>query len=329
MSSVYPWQQTYWQHFYQLNKTDKLAHAILLSGAPGLGKAKFAERLSQLLLCEKQSVCGDCQSCQLNLAATHPDKMLVQSEEGSKTIKIDQIRQVLNCVLHKPMIAKRRVVVIEHIENLTNEAANCLLKTLEEPVGNAVLIVTTDHYSLLSATIRSRCQNYCFTCPDRMLSIEWLSNNTTASREHVEVALSLAKQSPLDAKQLLDDDLLELRYQWWQKVLALTRQELDFSVFSSWFVKQNINGLMGFWLSVVEDLQCLFNGTCSNNQLINRDFSSDLQRLSKYINYTKLYQFWQCLLNGLVAINYNPSANNLLMIEKLQVDWLNLIEVKR
>ena len=142
---------------------NKFPHAVIFSGVEGIGKRKIAEICAAALLCENSNVepCGTCQSCKMLAAGSHPDFYVVELEK-SKVIKIAQIRDLQNEVLLQPNHSTCRVVIIDGAEFMNNAAANCLLKTLEEPTGQTIFILTTANRAGLLMTLRSRCSTVNF-----------------------------------------------------------------------------------------------------------------------------------------------------------------------
>lgn len=162
---IYPWQMSVWQQLGQ--NWAQQPHAWLLFGAEGTGKLAFAENLAQALLCEQPSAdhtpCQHCPSCCLFIQHTHPDYLLLQPEaqDGSERkrtqIKVEAIRQILDFVHLSAHRGGRRVVVIEPAESMNPQAANALLKVLEEPPAGVVFLLVSHHKDRLLPTIKSRC----------------------------------------------------------------------------------------------------------------------------------------------------------------------------
>ena len=145
----------------------KIPHAIIFSGAEGIGKRKIAEIFAASLLCENLTdgePCGVCPNCKLMAGKSHPDFYVVEPEatKTTRNIKIGQIRALQSQVALKPVQAERRVVIIDGAEFMKKEAANCLLKTLEEPPGATIFILITANRAGLLMTIRSRCMTINF-----------------------------------------------------------------------------------------------------------------------------------------------------------------------
>ncbi len=146
---------------------DAVAHAYIYVGRPHVGKMTLALNLAQALNCEaSEPPCGECSSCRKIGSAKHADVQVISltsagSAGESKVraeISIGQIRQLQHHASLPPFEGKCKVFIIDEAEHLSIEAANCLLKTLEEPVGRVVFILLTANDSLLPATVISRCQ---------------------------------------------------------------------------------------------------------------------------------------------------------------------------
>lgn len=137
-------------------------HAYLFAGPPGLGRRSLALRFAQALNCQTPPdagiPCGTCRDCKQIEAMQHADLTVVQAETEGGTLKVDQIREARRTLTFKPYQSKYRVAIFLRFQEANDNAANALLKTLEEAPSYAVLILTTDHPEQLLSTIVSRCE---------------------------------------------------------------------------------------------------------------------------------------------------------------------------
>ncbi|WP_133407102.1 DNA polymerase III subunit delta' [Parashewanella tropica] len=167
------------QVFYNQLNSDSLPHAQLLGIESGYGAELLLAHLAQTALCEKltsKGACGFCRGCHLVEAGNHPDLHTIKPD-GSQ-IKVDQVRQLCQSLATTAQQSGRRVAVIHHCEKLNQAAANALLKTLEEPGDDTLLLLQTDSPNLLMATISSRCQKLAIKKPDKKQILDWLSQHS-------------------------------------------------------------------------------------------------------------------------------------------------------
>jgi len=189
-----------------------LPHALLLSGPRGIGKLAFARALSQGLLCEtpapRGSACGTCSGCLWFDAGTHPDyrqvePALVESETEDAvkktTISVEQVRALADFVNISSHRGGAKVIVIEPAEALNVNAANALLKSLEEPPSGTFFLLVSHRPHQLLPTIRSRCQSIALRAPDRAAAAAWLAQQGVQA---AEVALAHVGNAPLLALEL-------------------------------------------------------------------------------------------------------------------------------
>lgn len=205
---------------------DRLASTFLFVGPPGIGKRAFAEKLAQTLLCSESpaaemSPCGNCTSCRQVLAHTHPDLILIEKPADKSSIPLaafvgDDARRMREGLCHdialKPFMGGRKVAIIDDADYLNEESANCLLKTLEEPPPNSVLILIGTSSDKQLPTIRSRAQTIRFQPLDRLVVAGLLESRGLAADRTQAVRLSeFAEGSLQRALELADDDLWAFR----------------------------------------------------------------------------------------------------------------------
>ncbi|MGB1310097.1 MAG: DNA polymerase III subunit delta' [Leucothrix sp.] len=235
---IYPWQQASWNQLSQGRQQNHMPHALLLAGPEHCGKFDFASSLAKSLLCESrdndtQVACNRCKSCSLFEAGSHPDYTSVQLAEKKSQIVVDQIRGLNEFVYLSRSYEGSRVVIISPVERLNINAANSLLKTLEEPPAKTVLILVSSNPSALIPTIRSRCQVLHLPQPTHQQALQWLATHDLENP--VEELLLAATGKPMLAKQLDEGERLATRKQLATDILKLLRGSVSLvSVAKQW-----------------------------------------------------------------------------------------------
>lgn len=209
---MHAWNQPLRQRLMQ--DTERLPHAMLLSGPPGIGKQALALGMAQDLLCTapdaQGAACGHCQGCHWFTQATHPDFRLIEPEVDEETgkqrseIRIEQVRDLVDFFALTAHQRGWRIAVIAPAERLNIAAANGLLKTLEEPPPHSLLILISHHPRRLPATVRSRCQQFAMALPARSEALDWLVAQAVPSDQTVAL-LEEAGGAPLAALALYGD----------------------------------------------------------------------------------------------------------------------------
>ena len=191
----------------------KLPHALLLSGIDGIVKRAFSQSLAENLLCQKPTIagpCGSCDSCFQLLADSHPDFRKLVPEGANAAIKVDPVRAMVDWLQLTAGQSSYRIALLEQADTLNRNAANSLLKTLEEPGDHAILILCATRAGALPATVRSRCQKVTLKITDQSAAIKWLTGQVedpaTALAEASGgpyLAVSNASEEAAAAKELL------------------------------------------------------------------------------------------------------------------------------
>lgn len=241
---IYPWQKADWSRITR--NPGQTHHAWLLIGRSGIGKREFALKYAQYLVCQRTSStqtlpCGDCQNCRLFEAGTHPDFHVITTEaeavngrstlisqyseryqdsrerdrktKPGRIISIDQIRRLIDRFSTHTHISAVRVALILPADRMNINAANALLKLLEEPPSSTVFILVSAESGRLPSTIRSRCIGHNMMTPGEEAALSWLEQGSgkAQGRGQSRIALKSATGGPLDARVLIEEGLLELQ----------------------------------------------------------------------------------------------------------------------
>ncbi|MFD1099985.1 DNA polymerase III subunit delta' [Shewanella litorisediminis] len=172
-----PWLSQPLADFTAMLTAGRMPHAVLVGVDEGLGAASLLGQLAQTALCTSPALsgpCGHCKSCQLFLAGNHPDFYPIKADGFQ--IKIDQIRELIGRLSTTAQQGGRRVAVIEAAERMNTASANALLKTLEEPGANTLIILHSNTPTRLLPTLQSRCQKLAFVAPNQRQIADWLTD---------------------------------------------------------------------------------------------------------------------------------------------------------
>lgn len=206
-------------------RSGKTAHAYIFEGPSGCGRRKTALALVQALFCgsDGDDACGACPSCRKVATGNHPDVHVVKPLPDKRDISISQLRDVQRDLSMRPYEAPRPACIVEPADRMNTSSANSFLKTLEEPPGNAVIILITENADMLLPTIRSRCQLVRFAplSPEqvRLLLEQGGMDSAAASllaplaNGSMERALELDNDSLAQRRDLLTRHLAEISLQ--------------------------------------------------------------------------------------------------------------------
>ncbi len=332
---IYAWQQSQWQQIDKLLASNRLPHAIFLQGNKGIGKTDFAIAMAHAVLCQQPTsdhqACGSCSACKLLAADTHPDlyHLAPTPPQNSKSknpmlnIRIDVIRDLCERLNQTSQYGVYRVAVIEQADQLTLGAANSLLKTLEEPGQNVLIVLTSARAHRLPVTIRSRCQVMRFNVPDVSQSLSWLKQQPEqlqekASDDQLRQALRYAYDAPLTALENLQD---KERHEVLGDAMTASvsgKNSLEYALKLAKFPKiQTLESMQG-WVSDLAKLM-LCDG---DSDIINQQYRSKLQTLANKVNQQRLFRF-QEQLNFSIS-HSSIAVNEQLLWENLLLSWDNL-----
>lgn len=320
MINEYPWLEPYRERLTAVHWQKRFPHALLLTGQTGMGKAVFADELACFLLCERpkdgMSPCRECTSCTLFEAGSNPDYFRLTPEEDSRVIKIDQVRHLSEHLSLTSHGNGYKVAVLTPADGLNVNAANGLLKTLEEPSDNTVLVLVSAHPARLPATIRSRCQEVRILAADRESTTRWLA--TRYDGPSPEVYLALANGAPLQALQLAQEQALEERQRRFHALVGIhAGQESPLTVAQGWAADEDLKGLrwMREWL--MDMLRIRLSGQTQGIHGI--DLQDGLSALARKLDSRVLFG----LLDGINRMLKlaDSTLNRQMMMEDILLAW--------
>ncbi|BCT88836.1 DNA polymerase III subunit delta' [Acinetobacter variabilis] len=320
-AQIYPWQQQVWETL--TGRFPKLGHGLLFYGKKGCGKEAFAQQFLAWVLClnrQPDGPCGECGSCQWLKADTHPNYVYISTDEDNKKqnakIKIEKIRDLLPFV--QQTVDGWRVVVIEPAEALNIASSNALLKTLEEPGENIVIILLADHYLKLPATIRSRLQHFAL---DRISSVQFSEyvevQLPEAGSSQQQLLMNLSNQMPLQAVEVAQSSWLPLRQEFiedWKK-LAI-QKNMPMAIATKWNKSLSFGEFGQMFEYLLSDLICV-----KLNQAV-KNIDLDFNVLAEQYSLETLFEIYEDFQRAKQYLEQNVQSN--LVLDELCIKLMNL-----
>jgi len=320
-AKIYPWQQQVWETL--TGRFPKLGHGLLFYGKKGCGKEAFAQQFLAWVLClnrQPKGPCGECGSCQWLKADTHPNYVYISTDEDNKKqnakIKIEKIRDLLPFV--QQTVDGWRVIVIEPAEALNIASSNALLKTLEEPGENIVIILLADHYLKLPATIRSRLQHFAL---DRISSAQFSeyveAQLPEAGSSQQQLLMNLSNQMPLQAIEVAQSSWLPLRQEFmedWKKLVI--QKNMPMAIATKWNKSLSFGEFGQMFEYLLSDLICV-----KLNQAV-KNIDLDFNVLAEQYSLETLFKIYEDFQRAKQYLEQNVQSN--LVLDELCIKLMNL-----
>ena len=298
-------------------------HAYLFAGPPGLGRRSLALRFAQALNCQTPIStgipCGQCRTCKQIESMQYPDLSVVQADSEGGTLKVDQIRDARRSLTLKPYIANYRVALFLRFQQANDNAANALLKTLEEAPSYAVLILTADNPEQLLPTIVSRCE----VLRLRPLNIEAVQKELETRGLEIGQAKLIAHISGgrfgYALRLIENDSLLEKRDQRLNDLLTLipaTRVEKFAYADKLAKDKESMRQAILIWLSYWRDV--MLRTARAESPLVNVDRNMEIEDLADRMDLSSARRVVSNLENTLEKMERN--VNSRMLAEVLLLD---------
>lgn len=317
----YPWQQTAWQRLGAQLEQRQMPHALMLAGPQGIGKRHLAQALVQRMLClapASGTACGKCRVCDLLKAGSHPDFIELEPEEPGKAIRIDEVRALTQTLAQTAQQGGYKAVIIDPAEAMNVNAANALLKSLEEPAANTLLILISHSPSIVMPTIRSRCQIHLLPLPGADQVLSWLSPLVTGTGMSPEQLLSASGGAPLKALALLDGDALEWRQQLQDGLLQLTEERISAIALAGQWLNADVTLTLEWLLAWAHDLARWRVGASS---AVMDTLPEGIQERLRHISLSVLHRYLEKLLTIKKQLLSGANPNKQLLLEEVLLDW--------
>jgi DNA polymerase-3 subunit delta' len=303
-------------------------HAYLFTGPQGVGRRTLALRFAQALNCLKPPTpgqpCLDCSTCKRIGQLQHPDLVVVEAEQEGGTLKVDQVRELQHTLSLAPYEARYRVALLLRFEEAHASAANALLKTLEEPAAQVVLILTAKSAESLLPTIVSRCE----VLRLRPIAVDYVAQGLQTlwglSAEEAEKLAHISGGRPGHAISLHEHPaLLEQRQAWLDELvylLSATRGERFAVVKGAAEDKDALRNLLQVWLSFWRDVLICAGGL--TDSMTNLDYSQQIETLAADQGLSKAQKIVSAVEYTMELIDRN--VNPRLALDVLMLDFPGL-----
>ncbi len=325
MVDILPWQQDIWQGL--IGRTQH-AHAYLLHGPAGSGKRQMAELFARFLLCKQpqaSQACGQCRSCKLYAADSHPDMLRVEPEEPGKGILIAYVRELVASIQQTAQQGGRQVVILEPAEVMTLESANALLKSLEEPSAGTVFLLITHQLSFLLPTIKSRCVLQACPLPDLAQAKTWLAQQLPSLDDtQLTKLLQLSGGSPLKAQQFAEDNVLQMRADVVEGVKQLLKRQLAPAQLAGQWTKLPTALLLDWFAQWCQNI-LRYQLTQNTVDLGLQDMQPVLGHMAKFVQAEQLTETHSWILERRNKLLRRAPLRADLLLESLLVRWMGLI----
>jgi len=324
----FPWQMAQWQQLISAKQRNKLPHALLLLGLQGMGKKEFAIAFAKAILCSEFDAqghpCQTCHACHLTRANSHPDLLLIEPEQAGRIIKIDQIREVIHLANETSQQGGFKVIIINPASAMNINAANALLKTLEEPALRTIFILLGDPNLRLPATIISRCQKILFARPSTEMALAWLALQLPDATGDLKLLLDLAEGAPLKARDLLASGAMTLRQELYQGLMLLSQKQADPLQLATQWQEADASMFFNLLLSWLKDL-LRFQLTDGKAELINKDYQSLFAQLGQKITRQNVLRYIDLAQKSYASIIHSHNLNRQLLLEELFIYWIRYV----
>lgn len=332
-----PWLERSWADIQKRLVENRLHHALIINGERGVGKRAWADAVAELLLCEHPTdmergapvACGHCKQCELCGASSHPD-VRVYTPEKSKMVKVSQVRALSAFAVASPQVAQRKIIIIDRADQLNINAANALLKTLEEPVPNVTLLLLQESGRPLLPTIRSRCQVVSIPVPAESEANVWLTAQVQSMDEQARPgpetlakALMLSGNAPRLALEYITGDFITLRDEAFERFRQFMKNQMPVAEAAKAFKALGLENSLLLFEGWASDLARM----CADGHASDSEAADMLGFLARVNPGWRAHELLDMVKEARTAGIYN--VNPELEAGRLLIEWQKLMPVKR
>ena len=315
-----PGQERVAEMFERVFDSDRLGHAYIFAGPQGVGKSLFARELAKALLCEEERFlgCDECAVCRRVESGNHPDVHWYRPPQGKRVFPIETVREeIIPTMGLKSFEGGYKVFIIEPVEMMSEDAANCLLKTLEEPPDLGLLLLITSAPSALLPTIRSRCQMVKFRAIPRDVLADQLTQALAVDGEEALNLAHLSGGSLAGALALHESDGMTLKNSVIDRV-ANAKPTDNFDIVQELIgsapakstleeKREHLYGILNFVVFYYRDM--LVSASRADAVMINRDRIDELVERSQRLGPDRIERIMETIFKAQEAIFLNANLD--------------------
>lgn len=320
----YPWLNQPYRQIIARHQSNQAHHALLIQAIDGMGDDALVWGVSRWLMCQQPEglkSCGHCHGCHLMQAHTHPDWYRLEAEKGKSSLGIDAVRDVTEKLYHFAQQGGAKVVWLPDAAQLTEAAANALLKTLEEPPANTWFFLSTREPSRLLATLRSRCMTWHLSPPEEVHSLQWLQKQISQPEETLRAALRLSNGAPAAALALLQPERWQVRQALCDALSGALSQDV-LQLLPS-LNSDDVADRLAWLLSLLVDAMKVQQG--ANRWLSNGDRPDVVTMLAQQLNSSALNASVQLWMQCREQLQQVAALNRELMLTDRLLSWSRLL----
>jgi DNA polymerase-3 subunit delta' len=299
----------------------RLAHAYLFAGPASLGKSETALAAAQLVNCEALDFpggtppCGQCLSCRKTLSGNHPDVFRIDKGDNP-SIRIAGIRELISRISLRPFEGRKKVFIIKDIEDLTLEGSNALLKTLEEPAKDTLLILTTSVPEDVLETLKSRCHIIRFFPMSRKELKTHLKEDRRLTEETIRFLAGFAEGCLGRARKLEEEKIFERKNQLIDQVVYTVEWEHLLKLVAGDKARaKELLDVLYYWFRDVLLIQC----GVGEEALIHGDRWQDLESLSGHYSFDQIEDILDAIVNTMKQLGENLNVRVPLMLVREKI----------